>query len=103
MFYLTVHSTHFIYTHMVKDHSESERRNTLPPLHGLLFSISSKESFMCAIPFDRIAHTTTLVIQLWSIGWKSYEQLQVFFHINTAVIYHECSNFVSYLAVFILV
>ena len=34
--------------HMVKDHSYSERGNPLPP-HGLLFSISSKGSFMCII------------------------------------------------------
>ena len=27
---------------MVKDHSDSEIGNPLPPLHGLLFSISSK-------------------------------------------------------------
>ena len=31
--------------HMVKDHSDSERRNLLPP-HGLLFPISSKGSFI---------------------------------------------------------
>ena len=35
--------------HMVKDHSESERGNLLPP-HGLLFPISSKGSFICTIP-----------------------------------------------------
>ena len=34
---------------MVKDHSDSERGNTLPP-HGLLFPISSKGSFICTIP-----------------------------------------------------
>ena len=57
MFYLTTHSTHFIYGynnnygvgHMVKDHTNSERENLLPP-HGLLFSISSKDSFICIIP-----------------------------------------------------
>ena len=74
MFYLTTHSTHFIYgymgrernvlfndalntfylrlygvTHMVKDHSDRERGNPLPP-HGLLFPISSKGSFICTIP-----------------------------------------------------
>ena len=32
--------------HMVQDHSDSERRNPLPP-HGLLFPISSKGSFIC--------------------------------------------------------
>ena len=35
--------------HMVKDHSNSERGNPLPP-HGLLFPISSKGSFVCTIP-----------------------------------------------------
>ena len=38
MFYLTMHSTHFIYGYMasdiglVKDHSDSERGNPLPPM-----------------------------------------------------------------------
>ena len=35
--------------HMVKDHSDSERGNPLPP-HRLLFSINSKGSFICTIP-----------------------------------------------------
>ena len=35
--------------HMVKDHSDSERGNPVPP-HGLLFPISSKGSFICIIP-----------------------------------------------------
>ena len=34
---------------MVKDHSEVRKENPLPP-HGLLFQISSKESFVCTIP-----------------------------------------------------
>ena len=34
--------------HMVKDHSDSERGNLLPP-HRLYFSISSKGSFICII------------------------------------------------------
>ena len=34
---------------MVKDHSDSERGNLLPP-HGLLFPISNKHSFICTIP-----------------------------------------------------
>ena len=44
---------------MVKDHSDSEKGNLLPP-HGLLFPINSKGSFICTIP-DRIAHTTAFV------------------------------------------
>ena len=39
--------------HMVKNHRDSETGNTLP-LHGLLFLISSKGSFICT----RITHTT---------------------------------------------
>ena len=35
--------------HMVKDHSDSEKGNPLPP-HRLLFPISSKGSFICTIP-----------------------------------------------------
>ena len=35
--------------HMVKDLSDSERENPLPP-HRLLFPISSKGSFLCIIP-----------------------------------------------------
>ena len=34
--------------HMVKDHSDSEKGNPLPP-HRLLFPISSKSSFICII------------------------------------------------------
>ena len=34
---------------MVKDHSDNERGNPLPP-HGLVFPISSKGSFICTIP-----------------------------------------------------
>ena len=35
--------------HMVKDHSDSEKGNPLPP-HGPLFLINSKGSFICTIP-----------------------------------------------------
>ena len=52
--------------HMVKDHSDSEKGNPLPP-HRLFFLISSKGSLICTI-IDRIAHTTafvTLVVEHW--------------------------------------
>ena len=69
MFSLTTHSTHFIYGYMasdmVKDHSDSEKGNPLPP-HRLLFPINSKGSFICTT--DRIAHTTafiTPVVEQW--------------------------------------
>ena len=59
-------NTFFIYGlygvgHMVKDLSDRERRNPLPPLHGLLFLISRKDSFICTIP-DWIAHTMAFII-----------------------------------------
>ena len=62
MFYLTMHSTHFIYgyigvRHMVKDHSDSEKGNLLLP-QRLLFLISSKSYFICII---RITHTMAFV------------------------------------------
>ena len=57
MFYLTTHSTHFylrLYDvgHMIKDYSDSKRRNPLPP-YGLLFPINSKGSFICIISHTR--------------------------------------------------
>ena len=42
---------------MIEDHSDSERENLLPSLHGLFFPITSKGSFITIIP-QRIAHTT---------------------------------------------
>ena len=45
---------------MVKDHSDSEKGNPLPP-HRLLFSISSKGLFYMHHPTDRTAHTTPFV------------------------------------------
>ena len=51
---------------MVKDHSDSERGNPLPP-HRLLLSINSKGSFICTIP-QTITHTTafvTPVVEHW--------------------------------------
>ena len=53
--------------HMVKDHSDSEKGNLLPP-HRLLFPISSKGSFYVHHPTDRIVHTTafvTPVVEHW--------------------------------------
>ena len=43
-FYLRLHGV----IHMIKDHTDSERGNPLPP-HGLLFPISSKGFFICII------------------------------------------------------
>ena len=56
-FYLRLYG----FRHMVKDRSDSEKGNPLPP-HRLLLSINS------TIPTDRIAHTTafiTPVVEHW--------------------------------------
>ena len=59
MFYLMTHSTYFIYRYMtsdmVKNHLYSEKGNPLLPLHGLLFSISSKG--LLYAPFHRQDNT----------------------------------------------
>ena len=55
--------------HMVKDHSDSERGNSLSP-HGLLFLINSKASFICTIPQTREHIPRSLLHQSWSTGWN---------------------------------
>ena len=45
---------------VVKHDPDSERRNPLPPLHRLLFPISSKGSFMYTI-----LQNSTLVVEHW--------------------------------------
>ena len=71
MFYLTTHSTHFYLRlygvrHMVKDHTDSEKGNPLPP-HRLLLSINSKGSFICTIPQTglHIPLFVTPVVEHW--------------------------------------
>ena len=71
MIYLTTHSTHFIHAYMasdmVMDHSDSKRGNPLPP-HRLLFSISSKGSFICTTPHTGYHIPWPLLHQSWSTG-----------------------------------
>ena len=68
-----------IFIYLFIYHSDSERGNPLP-LHGLLFPINSKGSFICTIPTDRITHTTayvTPVVEHWQereiAQWVHYE------------------------------
>ena len=86
MFYLTTHSTHFIYGYMVKDHSDSERGNPLPP-HGLLFPINSKGSFRCTTlqtrQHYRLCHTgcgapTGMEIARWAVPVVPLFQVLIF-------------------------
>ena len=56
--------------HMVKDHSDSERGNLLPP-HRLLFPISSKGSFICIIPQTGWHIPEPLLHQSWSTGTRN--------------------------------
>ena len=51
--------------HMVKDHSDSEKGNPLPP-HRLLLSINhSKGSFICTIPQTHTTAFVTPVVEHW--------------------------------------
>ena len=55
--------------HMVKDHSDSEKENPLPP-HRLLFTINSKGSFICTIPQTGYHIPRPFLHQSWSTGWN---------------------------------
>ena len=57
--------------HMAKNHSYKERGN--------LFPISSKGSFICIIPIDRITHTTAFVTPVMG-HWLEREIAQWFHH-----------------------
>ena len=60
--------------HMVKDHSDSERGNPLPP-HRLLFPIISKGSFICIIPHTGYYIPRSLLHQSWGTGWNEKYQI----------------------------
>ena len=49
MFYITMHSTHFVFGYMASD---SEIGHPLPPLQRIFYML---------IPIDRIAHATAFV------------------------------------------
>ena len=65
-FYLRLYGVRYT----VKDHSDRERGNLLPPLHGLLFPINSKGSFICTIPQTEQYIPRPLLHQSWSTGWN---------------------------------
>ena len=65
IFYLRLYGVR----HMVKDHSDSEKGNPLPP-HRLLFPINSKGSFICTIPQTGYHIPRPLLHQSWS-RWLS--------------------------------
>ena len=67
---------------MVKDHSDSERGNPLP-LHGLHFSINSKGSFICTIPYrqDSTYHGLCNTSRGALAGTRNtYEQIQIYMY-----------------------
>ena len=66
MVYLTTHSTHFNngyygVKHMVKDHSDSERRNLLSAISQALLSDQEQGIFYTDHPTDMIGLTTAFV------------------------------------------
>ena len=71
---------------MVKDHSDNEKGNPLPP-HRLLLSINSKGSFICTIPQTGYHIPRPLLHQSWSTGWNeyNYDSPPVLYCFNSAV------------------
>ena len=61
---------------MVRDHSDSERGSPLY-LHGLLFLISSKSSFICSVPQTEYHIPRSLLNQLWSTADRYKVKVQV--------------------------
>ena len=66
---------------MVKDHSDSEKGNPLPP-HGLLFPISSKGSFICTMPQTGEHIPRPLLHQSWSTGWNEKVMIKTYYKNN---------------------
>ena len=64
---------------MVKDHSDSERGNPLPP-HRLLFPINQQGFFYMHHPTDRITHTTAFVAP-GVVHWLERETVYLMSHI----------------------
>ena len=58
----------YLWLYGIGDHSHSKRGN--PLLHGLLFPINSKGSFICTIPQKGLHIPRCLLHQSWSTGWK---------------------------------
>ena len=68
----------------VKYNSDRQRGNLLPPLHGLLFLISSKGSFICT---DRIGLATFFVTQVVN-HWLEHEIAQIWIQQHTTPSVH---------------
>ena len=82
---------------MVKDHSDSEKGNPLPP-HRLLLSNNSKWFFYMHHPTDRITHTTafaTPLVEHWlerEIGqWAKHHMSSGNIYINNMDCFHYFS------------
>ena len=60
--------------HMLKNHSDSQIGNLLPPLYGVLFPISSKGFYMHHLR-DRIAHIMEQWLEYEITQWVCHERL----------------------------
>ena len=71
MFYLTTHSTHFIYGYLTLQ-KWKEKKTLLSPFHGLFFQSAAGFFFNMPYPRDRTVHTTafdTPAVDHW-LKWK---------------------------------
>ena len=73
-FYITTHSTHFIYGYMVSDiwlwTILIARKETRCRHMGYSFRNNSKGSFICNIPQTGYHIAQPLLHQSWSTGWN---------------------------------
>ena len=74
--------------HMVKDHSDSEKGNPLPP-HRLLLSINSKGSFICTIPQTGYHIPRPLLHQSWSTGYICEKMCFCIWPINSCDLFSD--------------
>ena len=71
--------------------------NPLPP-HRLLFSISSKGSFICTFPQTEQYIPRTLINQLWTTGWNGKYICYCF--INNSINYNANSKLYIYIYIY---
>ena len=90
--------------HMVKDHSDSERGNLLPPLHGLLFPISSKHSFICIIPQTGYTYHSLCYTSRGALaGMRNTAARCLYQYFEQKMIIHPVANHISRFPVYWMV
>ena len=103
MFYLTTHSTHFIFGYMASDiwlrTILIARKETCWRHMGYCFRLTARVSFICTIPQTGQHIPQPLLHQSWSTGWNEKYYLQNDFkaQIFCIIVFDTCKrNFLIY-------